>query len=61
MKNTVAKINADFCAGCGSCIGECPANAISINENDVSYVVEDECTDCGLCLDACAHGAISIG
>ncbi|WP_410507116.1 4Fe-4S dicluster-binding protein [Methanosarcina hadiensis] len=57
----VVKINADFCACCGSCIGECPANAISINENDVSYVIEDECTDCGLCLDVCAHGAISMG
>lgn len=56
----VAKINADSCAGCGSCIGECPASAISINDNDVSFVIEDECTNCGLCLDVCAHGAISI-
>ncbi|MPM93905.1 Electron transport complex subunit RsxB [bioreactor metagenome] len=57
----VAKINADSCAGCGSCIGECPAGAISINDSDVSFVIEDECTNCGLCLDICAHGAISIG
>lgn len=56
----VAKINADSCVGCGSCIGECPACAISINDDDVSFVIEDKCNDCGLCLDRCAHGAITI-
>lgn len=56
----VAKIDADSCAGCGSCIGECPANAISFNEYDVSFVIEDKCNDCGSCLDKCAHGAITI-
>lgn len=56
----VAKINVNSCAGCGSCIGKCPSRAISLNENDVSFVNEDECNDCGLCLDSCAHGAIAI-
>lgn len=56
----VAKINANSCAGCGSCIGKCPARAISINDGDVSFVVEDKCNDCGVCLDTCIHGAITI-
>lgn len=56
----VAKINADSCASCGSCIGECPARAISLNDDDVSFVIEDKCNDCGVCLDTCAHGAITI-
>jgi ferredoxin len=55
-----AKIDPDSCVGCGSCISECPACAIYINDNDVSFVVEDKCDDCSLCLDACAHGAITI-
>lgn len=56
----VAKINAGFCAGCGNCIGECPARAISLNDNCVSFVTEDKCNNCGRCLDKCVHGAITI-
>jgi Na+-translocating ferredoxin:NAD+ oxidoreductase RNF subunit RnfB len=56
----VAKINANSCAGCGSCIGRCPVRAISFNDNDVSSVNEDECNDCGVCLDICTRGAITI-
>lgn len=57
----VAKINANSCEGCGNCIGECPACAISMNDDDVSFVIEDKCNDCGVCLNACVHGAITIG
>ncbi len=56
----VVKVNADTCVGCGSCIGECPARAISLNDNDVSFVMKDKCDECGICLDICAHGAITI-
>jgi Fe-S-cluster-containing hydrogenase component 2 len=56
----VVKVNADTCVGCGSCIGKCPARAISLNDNDVSFVIKDKCDECGLCLDICAHGAITI-
>ena len=59
MKNIVAKINADSCKGCRNCIGECPASAISLN-NDIAFVDEDECLDCGVCEDTCPHGAITI-
>jgi len=56
----VAKINADYCAGCGSCIGKCPERAISLNDNEVSFANEDKCNDCGECFDTCVHGAITI-
>jgi ferredoxin len=59
-KTMVAKIDANSCAGCGSCIGKCPENAISFNDNEVSFVIEDKCNDCGSCLDVCAHGAIVL-
>ena len=39
----VANINADSCTGCGSCIDECPAAAICLNEDDIAYVNEDDC------------------
>jgi NAD-dependent dihydropyrimidine dehydrogenase PreA subunit len=55
-----AKINADSCTGCGSCIDECPAAAINLNDNDIAYVNENECLDCGACEDTCPNKAISI-
>jgi NAD-dependent dihydropyrimidine dehydrogenase PreA subunit len=55
----VAKINADSCTGCGSCIDECPAAAICLND-DIACVNKDECLDCGACEDTCPNGAVTI-
>ncbi len=56
----VAKINVDECTGCGTCVDECPTEAISMNDNDIAVVNADECTDCGMCVDACPTEAISV-
>ncbi len=56
----VAKVNADICTGCGTCVDECPAAAISLNEDDIAVVDESECLDCGACEDACPNNAITI-
>ena len=56
----VAKIDSDSCTGCGACIDECPAAAISLNDDDIACVSEDECLDCGACEDACPGGAITL-
>ena len=50
------KISADDCSACGSCIGECPVEAIS--EGDVYSIDPDACTDCGSCADVCPVEAI---
>ncbi|MCX6374812.1 MAG: 4Fe-4S binding protein [Armatimonadetes bacterium] len=50
----------DECTMCGSCITECPFEAIS--EGDPKYVIDpDTCTDCGACADACLSQAIVEG
>lgn len=46
----------DACVACGSCIGECPVEAIS--EGDIYVIDEDACISCGACADACPTGAI---
>ncbi len=50
------KILADECTACGTCIDECPVEAIS--EGDVYKIDPDICTDCGACADVCPVEAI---
>ena len=50
------KIDPDSCVACGSCIGECPVEAIS--ERDVYSIDPDTCVDCGACADVCPSEAI---
>ena len=47
----------DACSMCGTCIEECPVDAIT--EGDPKYIIDpDECTDCGACADVCPEEAI---
>jgi NAD-dependent dihydropyrimidine dehydrogenase PreA subunit len=52
------KINDD-CVACGSCITECPVDAIS--EGNPYKIDEAKCTDCGSCADVCPSDAIKQG
>ena len=49
------KISED-CIACGTCIPECPVEAIS--EGDIYVIDPDTCTDCGTCQLHCPVGAI---
>jgi len=49
------KITED-CIACGSCIDECPIEAISAG--DIYEINPDTCTDCGACAAACPTEAI---
>lgn len=56
----VAKVDIDECTGCGTCVDECPVEAITMNDDDIAVVNADECTECGMCVDACPVEAISL-
>ena len=47
------------CIACGTCIDECPVEAIS--EGDKYSINPDLCTECGTCADACPSEAIHLG
>ena len=49
------KITED-CVACGTCISECPVEAIS--EGDIYKIDPDTCTDCGSCAAVCPTEAI---
>jgi ferredoxin len=59
-KIMVAVINVNECVGCGTCVDECPSEAISLNGDNIAVVDANECLDCGACVDVCPTSAISM-
>ena len=47
------------CVACGTCIGECPTEAISAG--DIYVIDPDKCIDCGTCAGVCPSEAIIEG
>ena len=55
----MAHVISNDCVGCGSCMSECPVDAIS---EGTPYVIDPAtCTDCGSCAAVCPVSAISAG
>jgi len=54
-----AVVDAGKCTGCESCVGECPSEAIVMND-DKAVIEADKCVDCGVCVDACPVEAITL-
>jgi len=48
---------SDECIACGTCIDECPGDAIT--EGDIYLIDPDLCTDCGSCAAVCPVEAIA--
>ena len=47
----------DACLACGTCVPECPVEAIG--EGDPIYIIDaGKCTDCGACASVCPAEAI---
>ncbi|AAM31315.1 indolepyruvate ferredoxin oxidoreductase subunit alpha [Methanosarcina mazei] len=56
-----AIVNADECSGCGTCVDECPSEAITLDEEKgIAVVDQDECVECGACEEACPNQAIKV-
>lgn len=46
----------DACIACGACAGECPVDAIAVEE--AAVIDADACIDCGACEGVCPVEAI---
>ncbi|NPD81247.1 4Fe-4S dicluster domain-containing protein [Palleniella muris] len=53
----MAYVISNDCIACGTCISECPQEAIS--EGDIYSIDPEKCVDCGSCADVCPNEAIS--
>ncbi len=52
----MAYVITDDCVACGTCLPECPNDAIK--EGDIYVIDAETCIECGTCVDACPTGAI---
>ncbi|PLW93100.1 MAG: 4Fe-4S ferredoxin [Marinilabiliales bacterium] len=52
----MAYVITEDCTACGTCIDECPVEAI--NPGPIYKIDPDICTDCGSCADVCPVEAI---
>ena len=50
-------VNEDMCTGCGTCIEQCPADAISL-QGGTAIINEEECIRCGTCHGVCPEEAV---
>ena len=55
----MANVISEDCIACGTCIGECPVEAIS--EGDIYKIDPEVCTECGTCASVCPSEAIHLG
>ncbi len=57
----VAEINPDTCAGCLACVGVCPYEAISFNqEKRICEINEILCKGCGNCASTCPSDSATL-
>lgn len=54
-----AVVKPEKCDGCGSCVDECPSQAIKV-ENEKAVVAAEDCIDCNACENACPNQAIKV-
>jgi MinD superfamily P-loop ATPase len=50
-------INDEMCTGCGICVDECTAGAISMDDS-IAVIDEDKCIRCAVCHDICPEDAV---
>ncbi len=55
----LARLDAQTCTGCATCITRCQMDAILKVEDKVSLEV-NRCIGCGLCVTTCPSGSLSL-
>ena len=54
------KIDSAKCIGCHTCMGMCPAGAISTAVDGKCVIDTNKCMSCGTCAAVCPMGAVAV-
>ncbi len=57
--NFFARVEAEECAGCETCVSRCQMEAVTV-EDEKASVDLDRCIGCGLCVTTCSTGAMFL-
>ncbi len=63
VEGAIARVNEDFCSGCGFCEPCCEYNAIEMKEVNGklrAHIIEALCKGCGVCGSTCPSKAITM-
>jgi ferredoxin len=61
LKNVVTlTLNAEACAGCGTCLSVCRHAVLEVNLRHAEIVARDRCMECSACAVNCPTGAITV-
>ncbi|MDY6823021.1 MAG: DUF362 domain-containing protein [Thermodesulfobacteriota bacterium] len=52
---------SDDCTACGTCVEQCPVNALSMDDNGFPHADADTCITCFCCQELCPEKAIMLG
>ncbi len=55
-----SKVCLDGCLGLGTCVNECPFDALHIDKNGIAVVTQEKCTGCGKCVSSCPRNIIKL-
>jgi len=59
MHSSVSPIISDKCIGCGVCVKNCNAKAISL-ANNKARIEQEKCLGCAMCIAVCPENAIKV-
>lgn len=62
--NFIPALESENCAGCSTCTGRCPIEAITMqndgNGTEIPVVNKEVCIGCGVCASGCPTGALTM-
>jgi coenzyme F420 hydrogenase subunit beta len=57
---SISFADKDLCCRCGTCVGVCPQDALSLDKDFFPIINLDKCDECGLCAKTCPGGGVNF-